>query len=495
MSATAPVAQQSADRTRWWILAALSATQLLLVLDSTIINVALPTTQADLGFTNADRPWIITAYALAFGSLLLVGGRLSDTYGQRRLLLIAMGGFVIASLIGGFAGDFTTLVIARSLQGVSAALMAPATLSLLATTFSNTPARGAAFGVFGGVSSSGSVIGLILGGFLTQYLDWRWCLFINVIIGLVIAALAVKLLPAAPGTRARNGRPDVLGAITSTIGVLALVYGVTVAESRSWTDGLVVGTLALGIALLALFVLVEKRASRPLLPLRIILDRNRGGAYLMVAIAGIGMFGVFLFLTYHLQIVSGFTPLTTGLAFVPMVGMLVLGSITAGSLLLPRMGARALAVTGLGVAAIGASTFTQVDIESTYVLGILPGLLITGAGFGLVLGPAMDLATSAVAPDDVGAASAMVNASQQLGAAFGTALLNSIALNATASYIARESGAGPADSLVPSTIHGNTIAFWSTSAILAAGALICGLLITPRRRTAQPAPDENVPAA
>lgn len=493
MTETASALEHRATRARWWILGALAATQLLLVLDSTVMNVALPSTQADLGFTNADRSWIITAYALTLGSLLLVGGRLADVFGRKRLLLISLAGFVLASLIGGFAGDFTTLVIARALQGISGALMAPATLSLMATTFSNTPARGKAFGVFGAVSSSGSVIGLILGGFLTEYLDWRWCLFINVIIGIVIAALAVKLLPGDSRERARPGRPDILGAVTSTLGVLAIVYGLTIAESRSWNDAMTIGAIAAGIVLLALFVLVENRAAHPILPLHVILDRNRAGAYLMVAIAGIGMFGVFLFLTYHLQIVNGFTPLATGLAFVPMVSMLVIGAITAGSMLLPRLGARALAITGLAIAAIGAVSLTPLDAESTYALGILPGLLITGTGFGLVFGPAMNLATLGVEPDDAGAASALVNAAQQIGAAFGTALLNTIALSATASYLATQpSGPGSA---VQSTIHGNSIAFWTTSAILTTGAVICGLLITPRGHQAQPDPEESVPAA
>lgn len=490
---TASALQHRATQAHWWILGALAATQLLLVLDSTVMNVALPSTQADLGFADADRSWIITAYALTFGSLLLVGGRLADVFGRKRLLLISLGGFVLASLIGGFAGDFTTLVFARALQGMSGALMAPATLSLLATTFSNTPARGKAFGVFGAVSSSGSVIGLILGGFLTEYLDWRWCLFINVGIGIAIAALAVKLLPADTREGPRRGRPDILGAVTSTLGVLSIVYGLTIAESRSWTDAMTIGAIAAGLVLLALFVLVENRTAQPILPLRVILDRNRAGAYLMVAIAGIGMFGVFLFLTYHLQIVNGFTPLATGLAFVPMVGMLVIGAITAGSMLLPRMGARALAITGLTIAAIGAASLTQIDAESAYALAILPGLLITGTGFGLVFGPAMNLATLGVAPDDAGAASAMVNAAQQIGAAFGTASLNTIALGATASYLAARPSA--TDSALQSTIHGNSIAFWTTSAILVAGAVICGLLIAPRGHQAQADPQESVPAA
>lgn len=483
----------SRDRLRWWILAALSATQLLLVLDSTVMNVALPTTQTDLGFTDADRPWIITAYALTFGSLLLVGGRLADTFGRKRLLLISLTGFVGASLVGGFATGFPMLVVARALQGISGALMAPATLSLLATSFADTPARGKAFGIFGAVSSSGSAIGLIAGGYLTEYLDWRWCLLINVVIGVMIAALAIRLLPADDAPRRAAGRPDVLGAVTSTLGVLAIVYGLTVAESRSWTNPLTVGVVAGGLVLLALFVGIENRAARPILPMRVVLDRNRGGAYLMVAVAGIGMFGVFLFLTYHLQLVLGFTPLATGLAFLPLVVMLVVGAILAGSALLPRWGARTLAVAGLVVAASGAASFTFIDSGSAYASAILPGLVVAGTGFGLIFGPAMNLATLGVRPDDSGAASAMVNAAQQLGAAFGTALLNTIAVSATAAH--RAADPETTDSAVQSLIHGNTVAYWATSAILLSGALVCGMLIRPRRVTPPAGSSESAAVA
>lgn len=457
------------------------------------MNVALPTTQTDLGFTDADRPWIITAYALTFGSLLLVGGRLADTFGRKRLLLISLTGFVGASLVGGFATGFPMLVVARALQGISGALMAPATLSLLATSFADTPARGKAFGIFGAVSSSGSAIGLIAGGYLTEYLDWRWCLLINVVIGVMIAALAIRLLPADDAPRRAAGRPDVLGAVTSTLGVLAIVYGLTVAESRSWTNPLTVGIVAGGLVLLALFVGIENRAARPILPMRVVLDRNRGGAYLMVAVAGIGMFGVFLFLTYHLQLVLGFTPLATGLAFLPLVVMLVVGAILAGSALLPRWGARTLAVAGLVVAASGAASFTFIDSGSAYASAILPGLVVAGTGFGLIFGPAMNLATLGVRPDDSGAASAMVNAAQQLGAAFGTALLNTIAVSATAAHQAADPET--TDSAVQSLIHGNTVAYWATSAILLSGALVCGMLIRPRRVTPPAGSSESAAVA
>lgn len=462
----------------WWILAALSLAQLMLVLDSTVMNVALPSTQADLGFSDADRQWVITAYALTFGSLLLVGGRLSDTIGRKRILLVALSGFVLASLLGGVANSFVMLVVARSLQGVFGALLAPATLSLLATTFTDSPGRGKAFGIFGGVSSSGSVLGLLIGGLLTEYLGWRWCLLVNVVIGIVIIAAAVVLLPADERGQVRT-RPDTLGVLTSVLGLVALVYGFSTAAHESWASPVTVGSIVLGIALVALFVVVETRVAHPVLPMRVVLDRNRGGAYLMVAIAGIGMFGVFLFLTYYLQQVLDFTPLMTGVAFVPMIGLLVIGSVVAGGVLLPRTGPRAIVSTGLVLAALGTALFTGLGIDSGYASGILPGLIITGAGFGLVFGPAMNLATYGAAQSDTGVASAMVNAGPQLGAAIGTALLNTIAVSAAAGYIAdRPQSAGLA---IQATIHGNGVAFWVTAGVFASGAILCALIIRPGR--------------
>ncbi|WP_433559318.1 MFS transporter [Pseudonocardia xinjiangensis] len=474
---------------RWWILAALSFTQLTLVLDSTVMNVALPSTQADLGFTDADRQWVITAYALAFGGLLLWGGRLSDTLGRKRVLLVAMGGFVGASLLGGVANGFAMLVVARALQGVFGALLAPATLSLLATTFTEASARGKAFGVFGAVSSSGSVVGLLLGGALTQYLDWRWCLLVNVVIGIAIIAAAAVLLPADERTRART-RPDTLGVLTSVLGVFAVVYGFSAAEHRSWTSPVTIGSIALGVALLALFVVIETRVSHPLLPMRVVLDRNRGGAYLMVAIAGVGMFGVFLFLTYNLQQVLGFTPLMTGVAFVPMIALLVIGAIGAGAVL-PHTGPRVIVITGLVLTALGTTLFTGLTSDSGYAGGILPGLVITGAGFGLVFGPAMNLATYGTAPTESGAASAMVNAGQQLGAAVGTALLNTIAVSGAAGY--RAGRPWTTDLATQATIHGNRVAFWVTAGVFAAGAVLCGLIIRPGRDL-ETTPAEKTPA-
>jgi predicted MFS family arabinose efflux permease len=270
------------------------------------------------------------------------------------------------------------------------------------------------------------------------------------------------------------------GLITSVLGVFALVYGCSAAERDGWTSPVLLGALAAGVLLLGLFVWIETRIAQPLLPMRVVLDRNRGAAYLMVAIAGIGMFGVFLFLAYHLQQVLVFTPLMTGVAFLPMVLSLVVMAIVTGGALLPRTGPRSVVVGGFLLTAVGTSLFTGLTMHSGYADGILPGLLITGAGFGLIFGPAMNLATDRVDPTDAGAASAMVNAGQQIGAAIGTALLNTIAVSATSSYLANHPKSP--DAAAQASLHGNTVAFWVTVAVFVLGALACGLIVRPGRQ-------------
>jgi EmrB/QacA subfamily drug resistance transporter len=394
------------------------------------------------------------------------------------MLIMATSGFIAASVLGGLADGFVLLVVARALQGFFGALLAPATLSLMATTFTDRTTRGTAFGIFGAVSSSGSAIGLLLGGALTEYLDWRWCLLVNVLVGAVVLAGASVVVPAQ---RAAADRPrlDLPGMITSVLGVFALVYGCSLAEREGWTSPVTLGALAAGVLLLALFVWIETRVAQPLLPMRVVLDRNRGGAYLMVAIAGIGMFGVFLFLAYHLQQVLAFTPLMTGTAFLPMVVSMVVMAIVTGGVLLPRTGPRPVVVGGFVLTAVGTALFTGLTVQSGYAGGVLPGLLIAGAGFGLIFGPAMDLATARVSPADAGAASAMVNAGQQVGAAIGTALLNTIAVSATSAYLATHREAPGA--AAQASVHGSTVAFWVTVAVFTVGAVACGLIVRPGR--------------
>jgi EmrB/QacA subfamily drug resistance transporter len=458
---------------RWLILAVLSVAQLMVVLDATVVNIALPSAQRALHFSDSSRQWVVTAYTLSFGSLLLLGGRLADLFGRKRTLIIGLAGFAVASAVGGTAQSFTPLIAARAVQGIFAALLAPAALSLLTTTFTDPKERGKAFGVFGAVAGTGAGIGLLLGGALTQYLSWRWCLYVNLIFAAVAATGALLLL----ARHARSGKPrlDMPGTLTASAGLFALVYGFSEADRNGWSASSTLGFLAAGVALLAVFVVIERRVAHPLLPLRIVLDRNRGGSFVAIFIAVFGMFGVFVFLTYYLQQTLGYSPLKSGLAYLPMIGAIVATSTTASTVLLPRVGARLLVVPGMLIAAAGMVVLAQLGVHSTYATHILPGLIPLGVGLGLITAPAMNTATGGVDPGDAGVASATVNAAQQVGGSLGTALLNTLATTATTSFLAGKA-ASPAIA-AEAAVHGYTTAFWWAAATFAAGAVLCGLLL------------------
>ncbi|MEV0898085.1 DHA2 family efflux MFS transporter permease subunit [Actinoplanes sp. NPDC049802] len=419
---------------RWWALVVLALAQLMVVLDATIVNIALPTAQADLGFDDHGRQWVVTGYALAFGSLLLLGGRLSDFLGRKRMFLIGLIGFALASALGGAANGLEMLILARALQGVFGAALAPAALSLLSTTFTEPAERGKAFGVFGAISGAGGGIGLLLGGVLTEYVSWRWCLYVNLLIAAIAVAGAVLKLRDEPVPA--HGRIDVPGTVTAVTGLVALVYGLANAESDGWTSAGTLGPIIAGVVLLIAFVAIERRVAHPLMPLRVVLDRNRGGSYASIAIAGAGMFGIFLFLTYYLAGILRFTPIETGLAFLPMLGAVMLTATTAGSMLAPKVGPRPLVPVGALIAAGGMTLLTRLELDSTYVSGVLPGLIIIGLGLGLVFAPTQNAATSGVEHRDAGVASAMINTVQQIGGSIGTALLSSFAATAASGYMA-----------------------------------------------------------
>ena len=460
---------------RWLILVMIAIAQLMIVLDVTIVNIALPTAQHELGFSSDARQWVITAYALAFGSLLLLGGRVADLFGRKYAFLIGTAGFAVASAVGGAATGFEMLVIARAAQGVFGALLAPAALSLLTTTFTDVKERGRAFGIFGAIAGGGAAVGLLLGGVLTEYLDWRWCMFVNIIFAVIAFIGGLALLVH----RRSEHRPklDMPGTLTASGGLFLLVYGFSNAETHDWSSTSVWGFLVGGVVLLAAFVAIEMRVEHPLLPLRVVLDRNRGGAYLAVFLLGIGMFGIFLFLTYYLQQNLGFTPVKSGLAYLPMVGTLMLTATLSTSLLFPRYGAKWLVGLGMLIAAGGMYWLTALDSSSTYVSGVLGPLLVAGLGIGLSMAPSMNVATSGVDKHDAGVASATVNTSQQVGGSIGTALLSSIASTAAASFV---EGKTPTPQLaVDAAIHSYTTTFMWAAVIFLAGAVICGLLLKP----------------
>jgi len=473
--------QATAHKHRWLILAVIGIAQLMVVLDATIVNIALPTAQADLEFSDDSRQWIITAYALAFGSLLLVGGRLGDLYGRKNVFVTGLIGFAVASALGGMAGSFGVLVAARALQGVFGALLAPAALSLLTTTFTDPAERAKAFGVFGAIAGAGAAVGLLLGGILTEYLSWRWCLYVNLAFALPAAAAAMTLLASGRENAGVAPRIDVPGALTASAGLFALVFGFSSAETRGWGSPVTIASLAVGVVLLGAFVAIERRVAHPLLPMRVVLDRSRGGAYLAVAITGAGMFGVFLFLTFFLQGTLRFSPVETGLAFLAMTVAIMLTATTATMKLVPRFGARPLIVLGMLAGATAMLLFTGVSVDSTYVADVLPGLVIMGVGMGLVIAPAMATATLGVDPSDAGIASAMVNTGQQIGGSIGTALLSTLAASATGS---RLEGVRPTPDLVAqAAVHGYTTAFWWAAGIFLVGAVVCGVVLERRPST------------
>jgi EmrB/QacA subfamily drug resistance transporter len=462
------------DSRRWLILGIVSLAQLMVVLDATVVNIALPTAQHDLGFSNADRQWVVTAYSLAFGSLLLLGGRLSDLFGRKRTLILGMVGFAAASALGGAATGVGMLLAGRAIQGAFGALLAPAALSTLTVTFTNPAERGRAFGVYGAIAGAGGAVGLLLGGILTEYLSWRWCLYVNVVFALVAVIAAVRVLRS--DRRDPNVRLDLPGTVLVVVGLVCIVYGLSKAETDGWGAPVTIALLVAGVVLLALFVLVERRVAHPLLPLRIVLDRFRGGAYLGIGLSAVGLFGIFLFLTYYLQLNLRYSPVVTGLAFLPMIAALILSSTTSSGLLMPRVGPRILIPAGLIIAAGGLAILaSQLSPITSYAAVILPALLVMGLGLGVVFGCAINTSTYGAAASDAGVASAMVNTCQQVGGSIGTALLNTIAASALTSYLLTH-GHSPA-AIAGATVHSYVVAFWVSAAIFAGAAVVCGVVL------------------
>jgi EmrB/QacA subfamily drug resistance transporter len=479
-SATRERPAAAVDR-RWLILAVVAVAQLMVVLDSTIVNIALPSAQHSLGFANSDRQWVVTAYALAFGSLLLMGGRIGDMFSRKWVFIVGLAGFALASALGGAASSFGMLVAARTLQGAFGAILAPAALGTLVSTFQDSRERGRAFGVFGSVAAGGGAVGLILGGVLTQYLSWRYTLYVNLVFAAIaITGALVYMRSTRPATRPRMDWP---GTVLASAGLFLIVFGFSHAETAGWTAAVTIGSLAAGVALLAAFVVVEQRSTHPLLPLRVILDRTRGGSYAAIGLAGIAIFGVFLFLTYYLQVVKGYSPLTCGLLFLPFVGCILISSNVSSIVTLPRFGPRVLIVSGMLLGVTAMAYLAQLTVTSGYVSAVLPAMLVMGVGFGMIFSPAINTATAGVRPQDSGVASALVNTMQQVGGSVGTSALSTVALTATASYlVAHHTGA-----LAPAiaATHGYTLAFTVSAALLGLGAVVTLLLLPSKHRLAE----------
>jgi EmrB/QacA subfamily drug resistance transporter len=469
---------ERAGPNRWAVLALLGTAQLMVVLDATIVNIALPSAQRDLHFSTADREWIVTAYALAFGSLLLLGGKLGDLFGRKWTFIAGLSGFAIVSAIGGLAQSFEMLVSARALQGVFGALLAPSALGLLTVTFAGSPDRPKAFGIFGAIAGGGASVGLVLGGVLTQVLSWRWCLYVNLVIAVPTAIFALRLL--VNQTAPERTGIDVPGLLTASAGLFALVYGFSTAETQSWTATATIVALVASPVLLITFVVIESRVKNPLLPLHIVRDRARGGAYLSVLLASAGIFAVFFFLTYYMQLTLRFSPLITGVAFLPLTALLVATSVTTQTRILPRTGAKPLVMTGMTLGLIAMLVFTRLTPGGSYATHVLPGLLITGVGLGSIFAPAIGTATLGVEVNETGVASAMVNTSQQIGGSVGLSLLSTVSASAAVDYArAHATVPGVAGS---AAVHGYTTGFALAAGIFATGLVLAFLVLPSKAR-------------
>jgi EmrB/QacA subfamily drug resistance transporter len=483
-------AQVPLDPRRWKALAFIAIAQLMVVLDATIVNIALPSAQADLGISDANRQWVITAYALAFGGLLLFGGRIADLWGRKRAFTAGLIGFAVASAIGGVAVNEAMLLGARALQGAFGALLAPAALSLLAVMFTQPKERAKAFGIYGAIAGGGSAVGLILGGFLTEYLDWRWTFFVNIPFAAFAVIGAYLVIREPAGTR-NASHLDIPGVVLATLGLVSLVYAFTRAETDGWSAGMTIGLFVAAAVLLVAFILVEARVKAPLLPLRVVTDRNRGGVYLALGLAIIAMFGLFLFLTYYLQVVKGYTPLQTGFAFMPMVVGMIIGSTQIGTRLMTRVPPRMLMAPGFLLAAAGMLILTQMETGSSYAGLVLPAQILLGLGMGTAFMPAMSLATFGVEPRDAGVASAMVNTSQQVGGAIGTALLNTIAAGAATTWATSHAAEAPTLGQVAfanqAAVHGYATAIWWAVGILVLSTLIVLVFVNAGHQGGAPA--------
>jgi EmrB/QacA subfamily drug resistance transporter len=473
---------------RWWVLAVVGIAQLMIMLDATVVNIALPKAQQDLGFSDGSRQWVITGYALAFGSLLLLGGRLGDLLGRRTLFVMGLAGFGAASVLGGSASSFEILVAARVAQGLFAALLAPAALSLLSVTFTEPSERAKAFGVFSALGAAGGAIGLLLGGMLTEWASWRWVMYVNV--AFAAPALIGALLLLAKPVITTKPKLDIPGIVVVSAALFAIVYGFAHVESTSWTDPVALGSMIVGAVLLVVFVWLETKVAHPLLPLRVVLDRTRGGSFAAVFVIGMGMFSIFLFLTYYFAASLGYSPIKTGLAYLPMAAAVAVSSTTMSLLVLPKIGPKIVVSASFLVAAAGMALLTRLSLDSTYAAHIMPGLILLGLGLGGVMSTAFQGATSGLHHDDTGVASALINTGQQIGGSISTALLTTVASSATSDYLTSHKPSALA--AAQAGVEGYTATLAWGSGFFVVGAVIAAFLIP--NRALEPSEGEPVMA-
>ncbi|MBO0773414.1 MAG: MFS transporter [Actinobacteria bacterium] len=487
--ASPPATAAPAPRRLGLALLVIATAQLMVVLDATIVNVALPHIQTALGFSGTGLEWVVNAYALTFGGLLLLGGRAGDILGRRRVFIAGVILFSAASLLGGFATSQAWLLAARAVQGVGGAIVAPAALSLVSTTFPEGPPRNRAMGVYAAMSIGGAAAGLLAGGLLTTYLSWRWVLFVNVPIGLAVALAAPAVLSESNRHR---GRFDLPGAITGTLGLAALVYGLSNAATSPngvshWGDTKVIASLAAAVVLLASFVVLEARSRHALMPLRILRNRDRSGAYLIMLCVGTAMFGMFFFLTVFVQNVWGYSALKTGVAYLPMTAV-IMAMAGLGAQLVPRIGARPLLIAGSAIGAGGLFWLSRIGEHSSYAGGLLGPTLVAGAGLGMLFMPLTLVSLSRVPERDAGLASSLLNTGQQVGGALGLAVLGTVAWTAVADSVrsqlaaaAARAGhppAGGGSGQIPAAIYHHALATgFSRGFLVSAGIALLGLVV------------------
>ena len=461
-------------RTRWLALVVLCLGDLMIVLDVTIVGVALPSIREDLGFSEESLAWVVNAYLLTFGGFLLLGGRLGDIVGHRRMFLTGISVFTSASVACGLAGSQGLLVAARAVQGVGGAIVSAVALSLIITLFTEPAERAKAMGVFGFVASGGGSIGVLLGGVLTDTLDWHWIFLVNVPVGIAVFALTLLLLPAARGRA--TGRLDVAGAVTVTAASMVAVYAIVNGNEVGWATARTLGLLALAAALLGLFVWIESRAATPLVPLALFRLRNLTISNVVGVLWAAAMFAWFFLAALYLQLVLGYSPLQVGLAFLP--GNLIMGALSLGvsARLVMRYGIRAPLVAGLGTAAVGLLLFARAPVDGSFAVDVLPGMILLGVGAGIAFNPVLLAAMSDVAPGEAGLASGVVNTSFMMGGALGLAVLASLAASRTDALLASGDGA------VEALNGGYRVAFLVGALFAALAATLGGLLL--RTRTA-----------
>jgi len=462
------------DPLRWKTLVVVGIVALMVVLDGTVMNIALPSIQVDLDLSDTDRQWVVTAYALTFGGLLLLGGRIGDFFGRKRSLYIGLTGFAIASAAGGLAPNPLSLILARGFGGAFAALLAPVTLSIIAVTFTEISERTKAFAIYSSISAGGGAVGLVLGGILTQFVSWRWCLWINVPIAIIAMILTTRWVRESRIVAKVNY--DVAGAIIGTAGLLLLVFGISEAGIVGWGAPRTLVPLVVSLILLVVFFIIEHRTKDPLLPIRVLSNRSRAGAYSAAFFSGGALFATFLFISYYLQSVLGYSPLGAGLLGLPFSAGVVASTFLANRIL-PKVGPRYVTTIGFVLATIGTIGLTRITVTSNYWIDVLPWLLIMSVGMGLIFVPLTVTSVYGVQPQDTGVASAVINMSQQIGGSIGVALLNTLAAAATATAVAEtgESATSP-EALV---VGYSTVFAWS-AVLLVAGGLLWFVLVRVR---------------